>query len=140
MPRGGYRPNSGGKKGVKRAMTELAQAEAKMTGMLPHEWLLHVMRGEPIQQAFVKNVVNKSGLVIGEEVEIREVYPDLSMRHDAAKAAAPYYAPRLATQVVTIRGREDLLNNLTDTQLEEQIKALERGPSKVGEALGDYRK
>lgn len=140
MPRGGPRPGSGAKPGVKRAMTELAKAEAKMTGILPHEWLLQVMRGEPIRQARVRTILNKQGEAIGQEVEMYDHYPDIAMRADAAKAAAPYYAPRLATQVVTIRGREDLLNSMTDSELEKQIKALEITPSMMAHRLGDNRK
>lgn len=125
MPRGGARPNSGPKPGSKQIMTALAQAEAKLAGLLPHEWLLKVVRGEPIEQHYVVDVIDKkTGVVIGEEVHSKMVYPSLDMRADAAKAAAPYYAPRLATQVITLRGREDVLNQLTDEQIDAAIVEL----------------
>ena len=126
MPRGGSRPNSGPKPGAKKIMSELSQAEAKLAGILPHEWLLAVVRGDPIEQRYTFDVLDKAGAVIGQEVGVRTVYPTLDMRHDAAKAAAPYYAPRLATQVITLRGREDVLNQLTDDQLDDAIKQLEK--------------
>ncbi len=129
--RGGARPNSGRKPGAKMLMSELSQAEAKLAGILPHEWLLKVVRGDPIEQSYTVDVVDKKGQVIGQEVMTKTVYPDLQMRHDAAKAAAPYYAPRLATQVITLRGREDVLNQLTDEQLDDAIKALEKPAKKT---------
>lgn len=77
-------------------MSELCQAEAKLAGILPHEWLLKVVRGDPIEQSYTVDVLDRMGQIIGQEVVTKTVYPDLLMRHDAAKAAAPYYAPRLS--------------------------------------------
>lgn len=135
--RGGARPNSGRRPGAKQLMSELSQAEAKLAGILPHEWLLKVVRGDPIEQSYTVNVVDKKGKIIGQEVMTKTVYPDLHMRHDAAKAAAPYYAPRLATQVITLRGREDMLNQLTDEQLDEAIRTLENPKKPNGSGDND---
>jgi hypothetical protein len=121
---GGQRQGAGRPRGLKNVMTDLARAEAKLAGMLPHEFLLAVVRGDTIRQRVVNNVINKQGKVIGQEIQEFDVIPDFQMRVDAAKAAAPYYAPRLATQVVTIRGREDVLNQLSDDQLDQAIKTL----------------
>lgn len=129
--KGGSRPNSGRKPGPKKLVSELSQAEAKLAGILPHEWLLKVVRGDPIEQSYTVDVIDKAGLVIGQEVKTRTIYPDIAMRHDAAKAAAPFYAPRLATQVITLRGREDVLNQLTDDQLDAAIRDLEAPGKKV---------
>ena len=137
MPRGGPRANQGRPRGAKTIMTELAQAEAKLNGVLPHEFLLMIVRGDPIQQTYTRDVIDEDGNVIGQEIEERTVYPDLAMRHDAAKAAAPYYAPRLATQVITLRGREDVLNKLTDEQLDDAIRQLEGTKGKKGASSGD---
>ncbi len=134
--RGGHRPGSGRKPGAKLLMFALSQAEAKLAGILPHEWLLKVVRGDPIEQNYTVDVLDKKGQVIGQEVVTKTVYPDLQMRHDAAKAAAPYYAPRLATQVITLRGREDVLNQLSDDQLEKAIRQLEK-PSKQARGSSD---
>lgn len=63
-------------KGSKNKKTLVAIAKAKEIGLLPHEILLAIARGEqPID-----GVVFKSREII-----------------EAAKAAAPYYAPRLAS-------------------------------------------
>lgn len=66
--RGGRKPGVPNKKSAERI------AMATATGMLPHEFLLAVARGEPV----------------GDHI------PTFDQRVDAAKAAAPYYAPRLA--------------------------------------------
>ena len=122
---GGARKGSGRPKNAVNALSTMAREEARATGVLPHEWLPSVVRGEPIEQRRYKDVHDKRGNLTGRELVVEEVYPDLAMRQDAAKAAAPYYAPRLATQVITLRGREDLLNSLTDEQLEAEIKQFE---------------
>lgn len=61
--------------------------EARATGMLPHEWLLAVMRGEQINHFAYDS----------ESQEIIEVIvlPTFTDRMEAAKAAAPYYANKL---------------------------------------------
>jgi hypothetical protein len=122
---GGARKGAGRPKGAANTLSTMAREEARATGVLPHEWLLGVVRGEPIEQRRFKDVFDKRGNLIGRELMVEEVYPDLAMRQDAAKAAAPYFAPRLATQVITLRGREDLLNSLTDEQLEAEIRQFE---------------
>lgn len=57
-------------------MAAAARASAAQTGLLPHEFLLSVMRGTRICG--------------GER-------PSIAQRLDAAKAAAPYFAPRMAS-------------------------------------------
>jgi hypothetical protein len=61
---------------------------AAATGMLPHEWLLAVMRGEQINH-FAYDADTS------EIVEII-VLPTFTDRMEAAKAAAPYYATRMS--------------------------------------------
>ena len=68
-------------------MTRKACEEASKAGVLPHEWLLSVMRGE----------------------EIDGHKPEFSERMDAAKACAPYFAPRLAATTV-----DATLTNIAD--------------------------
>jgi len=77
---------------------------AMETGLLPHEWLLKVSRGEPIQQKRWKDIVDEDGAVIDRELVEDTLYPTFDIRMDAAKAAAPFYAPRLATQTVSVQG------------------------------------
>lgn len=69
---------------------------------MPHEWLLKVARGEPIPHKQWKVVYDKKGNELSRELVEVEVYADFATRIDAAKAAAPYYAPRLATQQVKV--------------------------------------
>lgn len=104
MPRGGPRPNSGRKPGSTNRVTVAAREAARETGLLPHEWLLKVSRGEPIEQKRWKDVLDEEGNVVDREVVTEVVYADFGTRMDAAKAAAPFYAPRLATQTVSVQG------------------------------------
>jgi hypothetical protein len=113
---------AGRKPGSKSAMTVLAQAEAKLLGLLPHEWLLKVMRGEPIRQKYTVDITDKNGKVLRTEIHERDWYPQMDARLEAARAAAPYYAPRLATQVIQLRNRSDELGSLSDAQIDEAIR------------------
>lgn len=85
-------------------MTVAAREAARETGLLPHEWLLKVSRGEPIEQKRWKDILDEDGKVIDRELVEEVLYPDFGTRMDAAKAAAPFYAPRLATQTVSVQG------------------------------------
>lgn len=61
--------------------------EARATGMLPHEWLLAVMRGEQINHFAYDSETQEIIEVI--------VLPTFADRMEAAKAAAPYFATKL---------------------------------------------
>jgi hypothetical protein len=83
------------------SMNKLSQDSirlAKESGELPHEFLLRVARGEPI----MRTVIDKE---TGWDTQVQEVY-DFEQRKDAAKAAAPYFAPKIST-VEVIRGVPD---------------------------------
>lgn len=67
---GGSRPGAGRKAGSPNKATAARQAEVAATGITPLDYLLSVMRNEEAEE---------------------------SKRIDAAKAAAPYVHPRLAT-------------------------------------------
>lgn len=60
---------------------------ARATGMLPHEWLLAVMRGEQINHFAYDSDTQEIIEVI--------VLPTFSDRMEAAKTAAPYFANKL---------------------------------------------
>lgn len=60
---------------------------ARATGMLPHEWLLAVMRGEQINH-FAYDADSQ------EVIEVI-VLPTFADRMEAAKSAAPYFANKL---------------------------------------------
>lgn len=78
--------------------TKQAIEQAMATGMLPHEILLDMARGNP-QKEFLVNTA--TGKVTEQWVSL-----DIEQRKDAAKAAAPYYAPKIST-VEVIRNVED---------------------------------
>jgi len=75
MARGGTRVGAGRKRGGVNTLSLEARKAAAETGALPHEFMLGIMRNPK---------------------ETKE------RRLDAAKAAAPYYAPRLAAIVAKI--------------------------------------
>jgi hypothetical protein len=114
---GGARKGAGGKKGApgrKSGRTKaIAKAKviAKETGKLPHEILLGIARGEPLKVRKLVIAYYKTGPKKGEEKERRWVeedhWPSAAEQCDAAKAAAPYYAPRLATKEVKPGGNDD---------------------------------
>lgn len=78
--------------------------QAIKSGLLPHEILLSIARGE--QQVEEKLVVTyyKSGPKKGTEKHREWTqfpwFPSMKERIDCAKAAAPFYAPKLAVQAM----------------------------------------
>lgn len=89
---GGRRPGSGRKLGTVNRMSQKAREEAAKTGELPHEFLLRVMRG---------------GKISGHK-------PSFAERLDAAKAAAPFYAPRLAAIAANVKPSNDPIRELLE--------------------------
>jgi hypothetical protein len=90
--------NKGGRPpGSLNKMARDAREQAALTGDLPHEFLLRVARGEVI----LRRVVDEEGVITTKQ----EIY-DFERRVDAAKAAAPYYAPKIST-VEVISGVSD---------------------------------
>lgn len=83
----------GRRAGSVNKITQKAREEAMASGDLPHMWLLRVMRGEEFEE---KHISPKTG-----KVTTIKRYPTLIERIDAAKAAAPYFAPKLAIQQLT---------------------------------------
>lgn len=102
MARGGARPGGGRPKGSVQKVTAQAREAAAESGLLPHEWLLKVSRGEPIEQKRWKITYDAKGNEKSRELITEEVYADFPTRIDAAKAAAPFYAPKLAVQQVKV--------------------------------------
>lgn len=99
---GGARRGAGRPKGRLATVTEKAREAAMETGMLPHQWLLMVARGEPVPHKRWKITYDKQGNEKSKELIEEEFYADFPTRIDAAKAAAPFYAPKLAVQTVSI--------------------------------------
>lgn len=84
-----------------------AREKAQATGLLPHEFLLSIARGEPV----FKTVALPDGSVVQQQEDYA-----LPVRIDAAKAAAPYYAPKIST-VEVISGVPDAELDLIIAQL-----------------------
>jgi hypothetical protein len=73
--------------------------------------LLKVSRGEPIEQKRWVTKYDKNGKETGRELVTEEVYADFPTRIDASKAAAPFYAPKLATQTVSVTNNSDTVSD-----------------------------
>lgn len=101
---GGPGRGGGRKPGSVNKLAKEAVIAAKAAGILPHEWLLNVARGEPVEQKRWKVGRDEDGNEISRELITEVIYPDFPVRMDAAKSCAPFYAPRLATQTVSVQG------------------------------------
>lgn len=77
---------------------------AALTGMLPHEILLTLARGEPINQRILNPETG--------EVRVLPHYPDVPTMVKAAGMAAPYYAPKLSAVQALTGVSEDELDHL----------------------------
>lgn len=94
---GGPRPNSGGarsgagfKKGQFKTETirlREIRKQALDSGMMPHEFLLMVARGEPVE------------IFDGKKKLVH--YPNFTERLQAAKDACPYFVPKLGNTRIT---------------------------------------
>lgn len=115
----------------RKAIEETKPQSVKATepkAPLPHEWLRDIMLGNPIEQWERRR--NEDGT---EEVVATLVYPDLKTRIEAAKIAAPYFAPRLASQTTASTIEANVATSqrtLSREELEAELKA--RGlPTKI---------
>ena len=90
--------------GAASRLSREARARAQETGLLPHEILLSIARGEP--QTIKKPIPLRGG---GYKI-VEELVPvDLETIKTAATAAAPYYAPKISTvEVITGVSDDDL--------------------------------
>lgn len=107
MAGGGRQPGAGRPKGALSKVTAKAKQAAMETGLLPHEWLLQVSRGEGIKHKRWVVKYDKNGKEVSRDLVEEEVYADFPTRIDAAKAASPFYAPKLAVQTVSVTGNSD---------------------------------
>lgn len=111
--------NKGGRPpGAISKLSREAREKAAATGILPHEFLLKIVRGEPIFRTEIHPIT-------GAKVIIQETY-DFDARRDAAKAAAPYYAPKISTV--------EVINGVSEYELDQII---ERAAAEAGISLGD---
>lgn len=106
-------------------LSKEAREKAAATGILPHEFLLMVTRGEVITTKYLDEEGN-----VQERVE--EI--DLEKRIEAAKASAPYFAPKISAIQFLNGANDDELNQLI-AQLTAQagVAASLGGESEEGE-------
>lgn len=102
--------NKGGRPlGSMSKLAREAREKAQATGLLPHEFLLAVARGERITRW--EPHPHPEQAAAGVVVEVVEKY-GFEERIDAAKAAAPYYAPKISTVEVIAGVNSDDLDEL----------------------------
>lgn len=123
MARGGAQPGSGRPKGAVAKVTAKAKQAAAETGLLPHEWLLQVSRGEGIKHKRWVVKYDAKGNEKSRDLVEEEVYTDFPTRIDAAKAASPYYAPRLAAQTVDMNATMGV-HKLSDEEIDAKLALL----------------
>ena len=104
-----------------------AREKAAETGKLPHEILLDIARGEPQTRKLIHPITGK--------VLIENMEPcSMEMRLDAAKAAAPYYAPKISTvEVIQGVGDEDLNSIIARAAAEAGVSLGFDGEGEEGE-------
>lgn len=103
--RGFLGPGPGRPKGSLNKRTKQRIEAAEATGLLPHEILLSIARGEPQMEVHVNPITN-------ERVVQYTAPADLPQRLQAATSAAPYYAPKLQTVEVIQGLNDDSLDSL----------------------------
>lgn len=114
--RGGPGRGQGRKPGSMSKLAKDARAKAEQTGLLPHEILLSMARGEPAQIVEIDDQGNR---------KIRYEPLDKEDVRDAAKAAAPYYAPKISTV--------EVIQGVSDADLDEFIA---RAAAEAGLGIG----
>lgn len=106
--------------GAHNRLAKEARARAEQTGLLPHEILLSIARGEP---QIIKTPVRKPN---GSYELVEEMVPvDLETLKSAAQAAAPYYAPKISTV--------EVISGVSDDDLDAIIA---RAATEAGVSLG----
>lgn len=100
--------NKGGRpEGSANRLAREAREKAQATGLLPHEILLSMARGEPQTEY----QVDSEGKAVPRTVSL-----DIEQRKDAAKAAAPYFAPKISTV--------EVISGVPDNELDSIIAKL----------------
>lgn len=87
---------------IMKKIKKLADMAAEQ-GMLPHEFLLKIALGEPFMQKMAIPTKDKeTGEILSQRiVEFLYIAPP-DVRISCAKFAAPFFAPKLASQTVSV--------------------------------------
>jgi hypothetical protein len=96
--------------GAVSQVTIQAKALAMASGLLPHELLLDWARGEPMR------VPQADG-------SVEDVFLTVDQRIDVAKAAAPFYSPRLAAATVDLNAQVGY-QAMSDSELDDKLNRL----------------
>lgn len=127
---GGERPrnrlpekNRGGRPpGSMSRLAKESREKALESGALPHELLLQWGRGEPMS----RKVLRDGGDATNPDDWVVTYYAvDADTQRDSAKAAAPYYAPKISTV--------EVIQGVSDADLDEFIA---RAATEAGVSLG----
>lgn len=102
--RGGARAGAGRKRGGINAMSKAARDAAAKTGMLPHEILMRLGRGEQVPGFSAKAPEGEAKS--GKKAKAAPLVLTLEQRIDCLKASAAFYAPKLLGAVVKAAGGE----------------------------------
>jgi hypothetical protein len=78
----------------------------------PHEFLAKIAAGHPFEIINVLYKRDDFGDVVDKIERAELVYPTIEQRIDCAKAAAPYYAPKLGNHITEPATSGELINNL----------------------------
>ena len=110
-----------------KLLKKLALVGAKDEGMQPHEFLKHIMNGHPVKQKSLVTTYNAAGVEQDKVLIEEDIYPSLEVRLEAAKCAAPYYAPKLSAQAIsfTDESKNKDVKTLTDEELMKIIHDIE---------------
>lgn len=93
---------------------EESRRRAREGGELPHEFLLRLSRGEPIDY-----------VTLQEDGSLKEMtyYPTIGDRVEAAQSCANYFAPKLVAQQVE---NMDPLQDMSDEDIDRKLAEFEK--------------
>jgi hypothetical protein len=102
---------AGSRKGIPNRATAAREKAIRESGVTPLEFLLDVMRTEPILPDSLEGLTKKE---VGEIIKSYAL--TLEMQIDAAKAAAPYVHPKLVATEMKVSGSiiSEIQNRIID--------------------------
>jgi hypothetical protein len=123
--------NKGGRPlGAHSRLSKEAREKAEATGALPHELLLQWGRGEPMARKVLKKGGKPENI---DDWHWTYEAVDADTQKESAKAAAPYYAPKISTvEVITGVSDADLDEFIARAAAEAGLGALAGGEGQAG--------
>lgn len=123
MAAGGNQVGAGRPQGAKNKIAAYAIEKAKQEGMLPHEMLLMIARGEAIPHTYQQKTLREDGVELIETVKT-VIYADFDTRVDAMKACAQFYAPKLSAVQVRSVNPQGQISTVDEEDLDEMLTEL----------------